>query len=208
MGAFEVGSVPFIKYSDLVDCPSIVAPPPNASIWAAITFAGFMRDSSVFPFRTLPIILFQIGDAPVTPEAIIGFIGLLSLFPTHTPTTNDGVYPTVQLSLLLSVVPVFTETVFPGIFKKEEEPKASLLALLSKSMCEIINAASSLKTFGPFTLFCLNKVFPFKSLTSSTLNGSCLTPLLAKTEYALTSSSKDTSLPPKTRESPTFDKFF
>ena len=59
----------------------------------------------------------QIGEAPVIPEAILGFIGELSLFPTQTPIVSELVYPTVQLSRLSLVVPVLTATVLPGILR-------------------------------------------------------------------------------------------
>src|SRR5437667_11848898 len=99
------------------------------------------------------MILFQIGVAPVTPDAITGFIGELSLFPTHTPATIDGVYPIAQLSLFSSVVPVLTETVLPRTLRSDLDPNASVRALSSSNMCEIRNAISGDKTFLPSVFF-------------------------------------------------------
>ena len=64
------------------------------------------------------------------------FIGLLSLLPTQTPTATEGVYPIVQASLLSFVVPVFTATSLPGIFKIELAPKVGVLASLSERILE------------------------------------------------------------------------
>lgn len=44
------------------------------------------------------------GAAPVTP--VTSCIGVLSKFPTHTPTVNCAVKPSVQLSRKLVLVPV------------------------------------------------------------------------------------------------------
>src|SRR3989339_190893 len=100
-----------------------------------------MIPSSYF-FKSSRIILYQIGEAPVAPEAILGFIGLLSLFPTQTPTVIDLVKPTAQLSRLSSVVPVLTATVFPGMFRYEFGPNSSILALLSDKIWESKNETS------------------------------------------------------------------
>ena len=62
-------------------------------------------------------VLFQIGAAPVIPDASAGFIGELSLLPTHATTTRLLVYPAVQLSRLSSVVPVFAATDLPAILR-------------------------------------------------------------------------------------------
>ncbi len=59
--------------------------------------------------NTADIISFQIGEAPVTPEAI-WLIGELSLFPTQVATRKFWLYPIVQLSLRSLLVPVLTAT--------------------------------------------------------------------------------------------------
>src|SRR3989338_5917350 len=100
----------------------------------------------MFFFNTEVITLFQIGEAPVTPEVKRGFIGELSLFPTHTAVKNLRLYPSVQLSFLLFVVPVFTETVKSGMCRSEFTPKANCRAKLSARISEIINDVSSEST--------------------------------------------------------------
>ncbi len=80
-------------------------------------------------------------------------MGLLSLFPTHTATSKFLVKPIVQLSLLLSVVPVFTETVCPGILRGEFVPNSKERDLLSERMLLIINATDSGITLSPLTFF-------------------------------------------------------
>src|SRR3990167_688742 len=87
----RVGSVPLIKNSLLVGKSRQGSPPPKASIIKAVTLPGLENSSEDLPDKTSAMILCQIGVAPVTPEAICGFIGELSLLPTHTPTTYDGV---------------------------------------------------------------------------------------------------------------------
>ena len=85
----------------------------------SIISSGISMLSEKFFGSTLSIILCQIGAAPVIPDAKFWLIGLLSLFPTQEAARIDGVYPIVQLSLLLSVVPVLTETICPGILRGE-----------------------------------------------------------------------------------------
>src|SRR3989344_8825591 len=87
----RVGSVPLIKNSLLFGKSRQGSPPPKASIIKAVTLSGLENSSDDLPDKTSLMMLRQIGVAPVTPEAICGFIGELSLLPTHTPTTYDGV---------------------------------------------------------------------------------------------------------------------
>lgn len=56
---------------------------------------------------------------------------VLSLLPTHVATRRVSVYPIVQLSLRLLVVPVLTDTVFPRTFRMDDGPKARVLDPLS-----------------------------------------------------------------------------
>src|SRR3989344_1342622 len=110
------------------------------------------------------MILFQIGAAPVIPEVSVGLIGLLSLLPTHTDTTKDGVYPIVQLSLLLSEVPVFTETLCLDVFKGELCPNAMARALLSLKTSEMIKATPGSKTSFLGIVFFCSSTFPRESV--------------------------------------------
>jgi len=80
--------------------------------------------------------MFQIGEAPVMPEAT-ALIGVLSLFPTHAETSRVFVYPKVQLSRRLFVVPVLTATCCLGILSTELKPNAAARALLSDKMSVI-----------------------------------------------------------------------
>jgi len=84
------------------------------------------------------MILFQIGAAPVMPEARVWLIGELSLLPTQTATKSWGVKPKVQLSRLLSEVPVLTETVVVGNIQRGTHAKLQKRALLSAKMLEIM----------------------------------------------------------------------
>src|SRR5438876_7091646 len=77
------------------------------------------------------------------------FIAELSLFPTQTPTTYDGVYPNVQLSRKSFVVPVFADTVCFGITNSELGPKSINRAPLSDKIFEIIYAIPEGNTFLP-----------------------------------------------------------
>src|SRR3990167_8543669 len=86
----RVGSVPVMKNSLLFGKSRQGSPPPKASIINAVTLPGLENSSEDLPDKTSVIILCQIGVAPVTPEAICGFIGELSLLPTQTPTTYEG----------------------------------------------------------------------------------------------------------------------
>lgn len=78
--------------------------------------------------RIWVMILFQTGVAPVIPDAIRD-MGVLSKFPTQTATRYSGVYPIVQLSRIVLVVPVFTATVCPGMLSLDKRPKAGMRAL-------------------------------------------------------------------------------
>src|SRR5258708_865403 len=69
--------------------------------------SGFSNCSTGVFWSARVINLFHIGPATAAPPF---FIALFSLLPAHTPTAIDGVYPIVQASLLLFVVPVFTAT--------------------------------------------------------------------------------------------------
>src|SRR3990172_10131249 len=86
----RVGSAPFIKNSLFFGKSRQGKPPPKASIIKAVTLSGLENSSEDLPDKISPIMLCQIGVAPVTPEAICGFIGELSLLPTQTPTTYEG----------------------------------------------------------------------------------------------------------------------
>ncbi len=100
--------------------------------------AGILGGTLFWLASRLVISLFQIGAAPVIPEAKFWLIGVLSLLPTQTATKYEGVNPIVQLSLLLSVVPVLTDTTLPGILSGELEPNSKDLALLSAKILERI----------------------------------------------------------------------
>ena len=92
--------------------------PDVTQIWAPSIPSGRFREDIRFFSSTFRMSLFQIGAAPVTPETSAGFMGELSLFPTHVATRASGVNPMVQLSRKSSVVPVLTETEWSVIFKK------------------------------------------------------------------------------------------
>lgn len=81
----------------------------------SVTLDGLLKLKGLVPSKSICMILFQIGAAPVTPDVKRGFSGELSGLPTQTPTTYFGVYPKVQLSFILSEVPVLTDTSYPGI---------------------------------------------------------------------------------------------
>ena len=104
--------------------------------------AGLRGISSVLSLRSSTMMSCHIGAAPVIPDVRYGFIGELSLLPTQTTAVNDGVYPAVQLSRFSLVVPVLTDTVFPGMTSAELGPNADCRALLSESMLEMIHATS------------------------------------------------------------------
>src|SRR3989344_2825145 len=125
------------------------------------------------------IIDLQIGAAPVTPDVNCLFITELSLLPTQTVVTKSGVYPIVQLSRLLSLVPVLTETVLPGIFKAELLPKAGLRASLSERISDKIKATVSGIACTSFLLL-VGKTFPFWSVTLISGVRLCLLPLFAR----------------------------
>ena len=65
---FPPGSVPLMKYSNLVGHFPSGGRPEKAQISLPIMFSGFLGHSTFFPFKTSRIIRFQIGAAPVTPE--------------------------------------------------------------------------------------------------------------------------------------------
>src|SRR3989338_6708002 len=111
-----------MKYSFRDAYPSWAAYPESTSTSFCTIEEGISNGSSFLSFNTCVIIPFQIGAAPVIPDARFGCIGLSSLFPTQKQTTYEGVYPTVQLSFLSSVVPVLTATVFPGILRTDLVP--------------------------------------------------------------------------------------
>src|SRR3989344_9593259 len=129
---------------------------------------GFSKATGVLPDKILLVILFQIGGAPVTPEVSEGCMGVLSLFPTQTPTTYSGVNPKVQLSRLLSVVPVLTAVLWPGIFSKDAGPNAGVRARLSARMSLIKKAIAGEITFCPWSLVLSSMVFPLVSVIFNT----------------------------------------
>jgi len=73
------------------------------------------------PGGSLTLIHILIPNRPAT-AAPPFFIGVLSLLPPRRDSYGR-VYPIVQASLLLFVVPVFTATSLPGIYKTECTPK-------------------------------------------------------------------------------------
>src|SRR3989344_8209903 len=207
------------KYSNRLtqSTPSVTSSPESEHTSAPIMPSGFwvrtwvcILDSctqgpkcpaSILSSASL-IILFQIGDAPVTPEATAD-IGELSLFPTQVATTTSGLYPIVQLSLLSLVVPVLTETsLCPLTLRKELSPKAATRALLSERICVIKKETSSLRTLSPAPDSNFSKTFPFQSLISRILTKSFLLPSFAKTPNASAMSVILTSPPPSVNESP------
>lgn len=109
-----------------------------------MTVSGLGSASSALFFNNSTMISCQMGAAPVIPDVRKGSMGVLSLLPTHTAARYDGVYPMVQLSRLLSVVPVFTETVLPGITRLEFGPNAGVRAVLSLKILPNIHATSGL----------------------------------------------------------------
>ena len=83
------GSVPLIKYS-VPDADAIATPGVGIRQNGALTMDGGCRkDSSGLFLKKFSIRSLQIGAAPTDP-AILS-IAVLSLFPTHTPTTTLGV---------------------------------------------------------------------------------------------------------------------
>src|SRR3989338_1304817 len=128
---------------------------------------GFSKATGVLPDKILLVILFQIGAAPVTPEVSEGCMGVLSLFPTQTPTTYSGVYPKVQLSLLLSVVPVLTATWWPGIISWELGPNVGVRALLSAKISVIIKATAEGRDFLPSGEELSSIILPLESVNFS-----------------------------------------
>src|SRR4030042_5712868 len=82
----SLGSVPAKKYSKRLLHPSFFLPPVVEQISKLVTPDGTLKASLTLSFRSSVIISFQIGVAPVIPEAIAGFIGVLSLLPTQVAT--------------------------------------------------------------------------------------------------------------------------
>lgn len=83
------GSVPLMKNS-VPDADAIATPGVGCRQNAALIIdGGWMNDSSGLPRKNSSISDLQIGAAPTDP-AILS-IGVLSLLPTHTPTTILGV---------------------------------------------------------------------------------------------------------------------
>src|SRR3989344_1789265 len=136
--SIAAGSVPFQKNSVRVEhCASgLGRRPDTVQISLLIMSGGSAGHTGFFPRRTRDIISFQIGAAPVIPETSAWFIGVLSLFPTHTVVTYSGVYPIVQLSRKSFVVPVFALTTWLRMTSSEDGPNAPMRALLSNKMCE------------------------------------------------------------------------
>jgi hypothetical protein len=120
-----------------------------------MTEDGLAETSSGLLLNNSVMMSCQIGAAPVIPEVRSGSIGELSLFPTHTAVTYEGVYPIVQLSRLSLLVPVLTDTVLLGMTKLEFGPNAEVRAALSLKILFIIHATSGLTAATPFAgLFC------------------------------------------------------
>src|SRR5690606_18150409 len=86
------------------------------------------------------MVLIQIGPAIPEPPFLMG---VLSLFPTHIPSANCGVYPIVHASRCSSVVPVLTAAVRPGSVR--DDPKTGALAALSDNILDIRYAPSGLR---------------------------------------------------------------
>src|SRR3989344_5244582 len=107
-------------------------------------------------------------------------MGVLSLFPTHTPTTKDGVYPIVHASLLLLVVPVLAATSTPLIKRADLSPKVGALALLSERISEMSKEIFFGST-SPLLSRYSSSIFPDLSSTLRTAWSSCLIPPAAKT---------------------------
>src|SRR3989344_2875674 len=82
--------------------------PESAQIVFFVRPGGRTKSLGGISFRASTITSWKIGPAPVTP--LVSFIGALFALPTHTATILSGVYPTVQLSRELRVVPVFAAT--------------------------------------------------------------------------------------------------
>ena len=148
----------------------------------------------------------QIGAAPETPLATF-FICLLSLLPTHTPTTASRLQPIVQLSFRSLVVPVLTATARLPKFKYELTPKVSRRALLSARIELIRKATFSSNTLSGATGLCSNKVLPFLSTTFKMATGVTFRPPLAKAPYAAARSKRRTSPPPRASDRPRRAKF-
>src|SRR3989344_5403454 len=81
-------------------------------------------------------------------------MGVLSLFPVQAPTETLGVYPIIQASRQLFVVPVFAATCLSGKLREFTSPKIGARALLSERMSEII-----LATFVSMAMVCFCSYF-------------------------------------------------
>src|SRR5205814_1429542 len=102
-----------------------------------VIFEGVTKSSTGVSFKNSSIKLLQIGAAPKDPAT--PSIGLLSLFPTHTPTARCGVYPIVHASLKSSVVPVLTAATRERV---SAFPNSSARAALSERIEFIKNVYS------------------------------------------------------------------
>ena len=91
------GSVPLIKNSFIAVVVATLVIASTGHVSSSIIEAGFRNDSSGLPLKKFSMSERQIGAAPREPATLS--IGVASLFPTHTPITILGVYPTVNASL-------------------------------------------------------------------------------------------------------------
>jgi hypothetical protein len=90
------GSVRSIYWRMVWISPSGEYVPPKIGFAAGRT-SGFGKDSSGYEESASFINAFQIGSAARILDPW-RFMGVLSLFPAHTPATSEGVYPTVHAS--------------------------------------------------------------------------------------------------------------
>ena len=84
------GSVPEIKYSGLVGQSLQVSWPVRVQISTLTILAGGVKVWVGWSCKSKVMILFQIGEAPVMPEATWD-MGELSLLPTQTAVKKLGV---------------------------------------------------------------------------------------------------------------------
>src|ERR1035437_926545 len=142
-GVNSVANLPEILSMKKLSFPCQIPRKTGFTLVGSTSKYGFSKLSVGRVFSASFINLFQIGPATAAPPF---FIGLLSLLPAQTPTTIDGVYPMVQASLLLFVVPVFTATSFPGRYKTEWIPKVGSRAFSSDKTSEMVKAVLDRKS--------------------------------------------------------------
>src|SRR3989338_893643 len=102
---------------------------PRKTGFSASFGGGVGNVSTGVFFKASLIKRFQILPANALPPAFIG--DAIGVFPTQTPVVIDGVYPSVQASLLSLVVPVFAATGrLPGNTSELLRPNIYARALL------------------------------------------------------------------------------